>query len=187
MLAALSVFSGARLADVEAVIGSLPGLEHVDVVETTASLLDKSLIQPATLRSGPPRFVMLETIKAYAEELLADSPERAESARRMDAEHYTRLAGEWRGRFGLSNAPRPTALGDEHQNLRAAWTFWVDTGDVAMMNDLLGCCGATTTPAAPIARPSAPARTCSGCWPCSRPPPSGCATRSRCRRAWRGR
>jgi predicted ATPase len=37
LLAALSVFSGARLADVEAVLGSVPDLVDLDVVEGTAS------------------------------------------------------------------------------------------------------------------------------------------------------
>ena len=75
LLASLSAFSGARLPDVEAVLGSLPDLAGLDVVEGTASLLDKSLVQATSVVSGRPRFVMLETIRAYAAELLAEHPE----------------------------------------------------------------------------------------------------------------
>jgi predicted ATPase len=138
LLAALSAFSGARLLDVEAVAASVPTLTRLDVVEGTASLLDKSLVQGHSPVSGRPRFVLLETIRAYAAELLAARPALAREVRRAHAEHYTRLAGEWRHGFGPGRREEVLAsLGDEHGNLRAAWSWWVAAGDVARMNDLL--------------------------------------------------
>ena len=64
--AALSVFpGGARLEAAEAVTGA--GLEHV------ASLVEKSLLRRRPDPDGAPRYWMLETIREYAAERLADT------------------------------------------------------------------------------------------------------------------
>ena len=138
VLSALSVFSGARLPDLEAVLGQVPELERLDVVECTGSLLDKSLVHSAAATQGRPRFAMLETIHAFADELLSARPELAAALHRAHAEHYTGLAGQWRGVLGPDQRAEVLAtLGDEHGNLRAAWAYWVREGDVTRMNDLL--------------------------------------------------
>ena len=138
VLAALSVFSGARLPDVEAVLGRVPDLGGVEAVECTGSLLDKSLVHSAPSSTGRPRFAMLETIRAYADELLADRPDVADRLRLVHAEHYTDLARQWRGGLGPGRRDEVlAALGDEHGNLRAAWSYWVRAGEVTRMNDLL--------------------------------------------------
>ena len=138
VLAALSVFSGARLPDLEAVLGRVPELRRLDVVECTGSLLDKSLVHSAAATVGRPRFAMLETIRAFADELLSAQPELAAALHRAHAEHYTDLARHWRGGLGPDQRAEVLAtLGDEHGNLRAAWAHWVREGDVTRMNDLL--------------------------------------------------
>ena len=138
VLAALSVFRGARLPDLEAVLGRVPELGRPDVVECTGSLLDKSLVHSGAATLGRPRFAMLETIRTYAEELLAARPELAAALHRAHAEHYTDLAREWRGGLGPDQrAEVLETLGDEHGNLRAAWAYWVREGAVTRMNDLL--------------------------------------------------
>lgn len=75
----LSVFLGGwTLEAAEAVCGG-----DLDVMETMASLLDKSLIASSPERAGQhPRFRMLETVRLYAAERLADRGERAEYERR---------------------------------------------------------------------------------------------------------
>ena len=70
----LAVFSGgADLAAIEAVID--PGGEIVgDVIGVLGSLVDKSLVFVADGPGGGPRYRMLDTIHAFAAEMLAASP-----------------------------------------------------------------------------------------------------------------
>jgi predicted ATPase len=138
VLAALSVFGGAHLRDVEAVLGQVPRLTGVDVVECVASLLDKSLVHSVPAASGGPRFAMLETIRAYAGDLLGARPDLAPTVQDRHARHYQSLARAQR--VGVEPARRDEALAvlaDEHGNLRTAWSFWVRQGDVTGLNDLL--------------------------------------------------
>lgn len=138
LLAALSVFSGARLTDLEAVVARVPALERLDVVECTGSLLDKSLVHSSTATLGRPRIAMLETIHTFADELLSSQPELAAGLRRAHAQHYADLARHWRRGFGPEQRAEVLAtVGDEHGNLRGAWTYWAGQGDVTRMNDLL--------------------------------------------------
>ena len=138
LLSALSVFHGARLGDLEAVVGSVPELARLDAVECVGSLLDKSLVHSATGTPGHPRFAMLETIRTYAGELLGERPELAAALHRAHAERYTDLARDWRGSFLPGQREEAlAALDDEHGNLRAAWATWVREGEVTRMNDLL--------------------------------------------------
>ena len=75
VFARLAVFSGgADLATIEAVID--PGGEVVgDVIGVLGSLVDKSLVVAAVGPGGGPRYRMLDTIHAFAVEMLAASPE----------------------------------------------------------------------------------------------------------------
>jgi predicted ATPase/DNA-binding SARP family transcriptional activator/DNA-binding CsgD family transcriptional regulator len=83
-------------------------------LETLGSLVDESLI-----RADGERFGMLETIREYASELL-DSSDEAEDLRRAHASHYLRLA--------RAAAPSLTTLESDHDNLRAALRYSLDTG-----------------------------------------------------------
>jgi len=86
----LSVFAGGRtLEAIEAVCGPeigtdaqptsgprSPASSDVDILESVASLVDKSLLNhEEQLAGGEPRFVMLETIHEYARERLIESGE----------------------------------------------------------------------------------------------------------------
>jgi predicted ATPase len=88
-------------------------------LDTLQSLLDKSLV-----RFTDGRYWMLETIRGYAAERLADDPELA-SLRRAHAEHYLRLAESAELRDVESGGEeRMDLMIPEHENLRAAlrWT-----------------------------------------------------------------
>lgn len=138
IFAALSVFVGARLADIVASLGRVPALAELDVVERVGSLVDKNLLGSSVGADGRPRLSMLETIRAYATELLDSEPDVAGALRQAHAEHYTELAREWRGRFGPEHRQEVlAAMASEHGNLRAAWSFWVDQGGIVPLNDLL--------------------------------------------------
>jgi predicted ATPase/class 3 adenylate cyclase len=86
LLARLSVFvGGCTLEDAETVCAPEGEL---DVLETIASLVDKSLVRQEG--DDEPRFSMLETIREYAGEKLAEGNE-TEVLRRRHAEHYGAL------------------------------------------------------------------------------------------------
>jgi predicted ATPase len=120
LFARLSVFSGgATLEATEAVCGTIGDLS-VDALEGTSSLLDKSLLWQEEGAEGTPRFVMLETIREYAQERLEESGE-AEITRRAHAEYFLSLAEEAEPMlWGPEDAAWSNRLEREHDNMRAA-------------------------------------------------------------------
>ena len=112
----LAVFSGGCTLESAVVVcdASLDG---------TATLIDDSLLE----RSGP-RFRMLETIREYALERLADD-EDAESIRRRHADHYLKLA---ESEPAPSQAEWLAQLDDEQDNLRAALAWCADSGEAGL-------------------------------------------------------
>jgi len=138
MLRLFAVFSSARLTDIEDTARRMPNFEHVDVIEVVGSLVDKSLVRSAPGADGTPRFSMLRTIRAYADEQLHAIPDLALAARLAHAEQYSEVATRLQKQ--LTFAPRSevlSALSDEVGNLRAAWDEWVDRMDVTRLNGLL--------------------------------------------------
>jgi predicted ATPase/class 3 adenylate cyclase len=131
----VSIFSTTDLAAIEAVASST--LDSGFVVDTLASLVDKSLVR--TDDSGADRrFSMLLMIKEYAEERLAETPERDQALRRAHALHFSDFAHGLESR--LSGAERESALSElasEIGNLRTAWRFWVRQGDLEQLFNLL--------------------------------------------------
>ena len=96
LFARLAVFAGGwTLEAAEAVCGG----DGLDVFETLASLVDKSLVRPLRRPTGEPRFAMLETIREYAAELLEASGE-AEAMRRRHCEDILARAEESAGSSG---------------------------------------------------------------------------------------
>jgi len=125
----LGVFvGGCTLEAVEAVCnvaGDLP----LDVLDGLAALVDKSLLQQAEGADGAPRFTMLETIREYALDRLAESGER-DALRRQHLGYYLALAEqaapEWDGAQQHAWIDR---LRQDYGNLRASlgWTIEQDT------------------------------------------------------------
>jgi predicted ATPase len=73
LLARLSVFRGAWTLGACEVVGTLNG--DLDAVETLASLVSQSLVRVDESVPDEPRFRMLDTVRAYAAERLADRGE----------------------------------------------------------------------------------------------------------------
>jgi len=139
VLQLFSVFSAARLVDVDETLRTLPDLADLDVVGALGGLVDKSLVRVTPGSDRRPRFSMLHTIRDHAAEQLAVRPEVAGSARRAHAERYRAIAVELRR--DLERADRAAVLarlGDELGNLRSAWAHWAEQRDVAALDDLLG-------------------------------------------------
>jgi predicted ATPase len=73
LLARLSVFTGSWTVEASDAVGTVEG--DLDAVDTLASLLAQSLIMIDESDPAEPRFRMLNTIRAYAREQLADRGE----------------------------------------------------------------------------------------------------------------
>jgi predicted ATPase/DNA-binding winged helix-turn-helix (wHTH) protein len=121
----LSVFAGGcTLEAAEAVCNTSREL-GIDLFEGLSSLVDKNLVQRVDRAEAEPRFAMLETMREYALERLAESGEQS-VVRRAHAAYCLVLAEE--GNSELSRAERArwlTQCDVEIDNFRSAldWLF----------------------------------------------------------------
>jgi predicted ATPase/DNA-binding CsgD family transcriptional regulator len=115
----LAVFSGGcTLGAMEEVCG-----EGLDAL---GSLVDKSLV-----RADGERFGMLETIHEYAGELLVAAAE-GDERRRVHAAHYLHFVQAATSDLAVSGQAKWRAtLEADHDNLRAALRFSLDSGDAS--------------------------------------------------------
>jgi predicted ATPase/DNA-binding CsgD family transcriptional regulator/Tfp pilus assembly protein PilF len=134
----LAVFvGGCTLEAAEAVCTAHADL-LIDVLETVAGLVDKSLLRQETQADGQPRLWMLETIREYALECLAASGE-AETVRRQHAIFFLRLAEEAEPKIrGAERSLWRTRLEVEQDNLRAALGFTLEGQEAEMGLQLAG-------------------------------------------------
>ena len=125
------MFAGSlSLEAAEAVCGE----DGLDVFETTASLVDKSLVRPLRRPTGEPRFALLETIREYAAELLDASPE-GDALRRRHCEYFLAQV-EAAAELFIANAdPGDAFLGlldEEHENVRAALSWAAEADELEL-------------------------------------------------------
>ena len=126
LLTSLAVFVGGfTIGGAEAVAGEL----ELDVVDGVESLLKNSLLRIERIAGGDPRFGMLETIREYAIEQLAERGD-GEAVRHRHAAFYAHLTeaaeSELRGpkqRVWLER------LEAELANIRAALSWATESGD----------------------------------------------------------
>ncbi|HZD73701.1 MAG TPA: BTAD domain-containing putative transcriptional regulator [Actinomycetota bacterium] len=104
-----------------------PAATDLDALDALAALADKSLLQVV---EGPePRYRMLETIREYGLELLAETGEIAQ-VRAAHAGYFLGLAERAEPRLrGAGQVPWTARLVAERDNLLAALHFARDTGD----------------------------------------------------------
>jgi len=120
----LAVFAGGATADA---VDQVCGEDLPDPFGTLAALVDKSLV--VAVPGAPTRYRMLETIREYARERLAESGEAEERARRhadWTVALVERAEPELRTREQLRWL---TALRTEAGNVTAALRRAIDTGD----------------------------------------------------------
>lgn len=91
LLARLGVFAGAWTLDGAEAVGAVDG--DLDVLDTLSSLVAQSLVSADERAADEPRFRMLDTVRAYARERLAERGEREATLRRL-AEHLCAFAAE---------------------------------------------------------------------------------------------
>ncbi|MEO5952337.1 MAG: tetratricopeptide repeat protein [Chloroflexia bacterium] len=120
LFARMSVFAdGCTLAAVSAVCDPM-GKLGIDVLDSTESLLDKSLLRQRETESGEGRLSMLEILREYALERLETSKE-AQLVRSWHAQYYIALAEAAEPELVLQDQlVWLNRLEQEHNNLRAA-------------------------------------------------------------------
>lgn len=131
----MAVFSTARLNAIEAVSADAHG--EIDVIDVLASLVAKSLVQ-ITEVEGSRRFGMLQSIREYAAERLAAQPEIEARVQLAHARYVTDYASGVRPE--LAGTGREAALIDlstEVGNLRAAWRYWAESGNIEQLHLIL--------------------------------------------------
>lgn len=162
----LAVFAGGFTVEAaEAVCGD--GVDNT--FEGVASLVNKSLLRQIDTLVGEPRFLMLETIREFAGDLMADADLVA--VERRHAEHFLSLAEAAEHELtGERQGVYLDALAADHDNIRAAldrsarrgwldvalrlgaalWRFWQMRGHlregVQRMEELLSLPGVSVEP-----------------------------------------
>jgi predicted ATPase len=123
LFARLAVFiGGCTLTSAEAVCG--------DVIVGLESLVDKSLLRR---RSGSePRFVMLDTVREYALEVLTTRGETDELSRRHADYFLARAETAEPELTGPQQTKWFDQLEEEHDNLRAALTWLLEAGEAEL-------------------------------------------------------
>jgi predicted ATPase len=127
LFAQLGVFAGGwTLPSAEAVCSG-----DSSVLEGLAALVDESLVRQRQTSDGEPRFSVLQIVREYALERLAELGEVGDT-RRRHLEHFVGFAEQAEPKLADRDQISWFArLEDEHNNLRAALAFALETGDSA--------------------------------------------------------
>jgi non-specific serine/threonine protein kinase len=148
----LGVFAGGfSLATAEAVASGTAGRQDggtagesvpaVPVLDGIVSLIEKSLVRVEGDQGGEPRYGMLEMVREYGLERLADSGEE-EAVRDAHATHFLAVAeANACGSGGPWRAERLARLAPEYPNLRVALGRFWDRGDGEALLRLAGALG----------------------------------------------
>jgi predicted ATPase/class 3 adenylate cyclase len=128
--ARLSTFVGGFTLDAAEAVCNPDGDLGLDTLDGVASLTNKSLLRQMDTAEAESRFFMLETIREYASERLADSS-GAEEVSRRHARFFLSLAEEAEPELlGPEQARWLDTLEQEHDNLRAAITWASSHGEI---------------------------------------------------------
>jgi non-specific serine/threonine protein kinase len=133
----LAVFAGGwTLEAVEAVCAGA-GVEHENILDLLSRLLDKSLVIMHE-HGAKARYRLLETVRQYAAEKLLQARE-SNVVRQRHADFFLRLAEAVEPT--INSRERTTVLAmleEDHDNLRAALHWALETGDVGLSLRLAG-------------------------------------------------
>jgi predicted ATPase/DNA-binding SARP family transcriptional activator len=144
LLRRLSVFAGGvTLEAAERVCaGPAPGgLAADEVLYLLAGLVDRSLVVAADDRAGGVRYTMLETVRAYGAERLAEAGE-SEALARAHTGYFLALAEEAEPELRRPDQLRwLDRLAAERDNLHAALRWAVDAGEAALALRLAAALG----------------------------------------------
>jgi predicted ATPase/DNA-binding XRE family transcriptional regulator len=125
----LAVFAGGFMLEAAEAVGVADGEDEGEVLDLLGGLVEQSLVSAEVADGAEARYGMLEPVRQYALEKLAESGETAE-ARRRHADFFTRLAGHASQELkGAEQAGWFERLEREHDNLRAALSWMLEAGD----------------------------------------------------------
>jgi predicted ATPase/serine/threonine protein kinase len=125
----LSVFVGGCTLEAVEAVGNTRDDLGLDVLDGIESMVDKSLLRRVESSGGEPRFIMLETIREYALERLAESGEE-QLIKRTHAAYYLVLAEEGAGEESdAASAEWLEQLKAESDNVRAALKWLLENGE----------------------------------------------------------
>jgi ATP/maltotriose-dependent transcriptional regulator MalT len=126
----LAVFSGGWTLETAEAVTAGDGIERRDVADLLRRLVDRSLVVAEAEAAGSRRYRLLETIRAYAHQHLADAGEisllrdrQAAACQALAEEVRPHLGGAW-------PAPWLDRLEREHDNFRAALDWLSDRGQL---------------------------------------------------------
>lgn len=123
----LAVFMGGFDLDAAHAVGAGSDVEHFQLIDLLGLLVDKSLIVAEEI-DGVMRYRLLETVRQYGLEKLADSGE-AEAVRIRHRDHYTTVAVTLESRMRGDGTPLIPWAELEMPNLRAAHAWSCDAGE----------------------------------------------------------
>jgi predicted ATPase/DNA-binding winged helix-turn-helix (wHTH) protein len=124
ILRRLGVFNGGFTIQAACAVAAEPGAGDRDVIDGIVSLASKSLVAAEMTAEGP-RHILLETVRAYALERLAEGRE-SDEVRRRHAQHFRRTVAQIDAGQARLQIPAWLSLcARELDNVRAAldWAF----------------------------------------------------------------
>jgi predicted ATPase/DNA-binding SARP family transcriptional activator len=133
-----SIFTGGATLEAAEQVCSGSGIRADEVLDLLTALADKSLL---TVRHDPPRYRMLEIIRAYGRERLAEAGEQDE-VRQAHARYFLRLADRSQAYLrGGQQLEWVNRLASDQDNLHAAIRGAVTAGDADTAAGLVGALG----------------------------------------------
>ena len=134
----LAVFAGGWTLEAAEAVGGAEGIDRAEVLGLLERLVDKSLVIAEVDEDGGARYQLLETLRQYGRERLAESGE-AEAIERRHAACFLALAEEAEvAGTGPGQTAWASRLEREHENLRAALRWMLECGDAAAALELAG-------------------------------------------------
>jgi predicted ATPase/class 3 adenylate cyclase/DNA-binding CsgD family transcriptional regulator len=124
----LAVFLGGFDLDAAQAVAGDVEVERYQILDQLALLVDKSLVI-AENSGGRTRYRLLETVRQYAQEKLGESGE-AEAVRTRHRDHYTSMAAFLDAPAGIDHEQRVGQTNDEMDNLRGAFGWSLEIGDI---------------------------------------------------------
>lgn len=129
LFARLSVFAGGWALDAAEAVGAGQGIATEAVLDLLTRLAEKSLVVAEALEGGTSRYRLLETLRQYGRESLQTRGESTR-AQQQHAMYFLTLAERAEPELsGPAQLRWFDQLEREHDNLRAALTWWLERAE----------------------------------------------------------
>ena len=136
----LSAFTGFTVEAAEAVAGAVSEQAdmRIDIIEGLFSLVDKSLLQTSDQPGGETRLWMLETIREFGSEKLAENSELSGAARQAHAGYYAGFSQDhWLRLTGQQRELAREEMASDIENIQTAWRYWSKRPDLEQLNKMV--------------------------------------------------